>query len=128
MVQAIDYRLHHLLQLLEVEQQTGLVKFLTLQGNADLVIVPMRVLTFAAIIPQKVAGSKGVFNRDLIHASSEFTRIQARFELYREPFIVNRRAGRRSRSPPIAPDPTPSRYKQHRQFRISRSATRERWP
>src|SRR5437588_4237750 len=70
MIQALDDRLHHQLQLFEIEQQTGLIDFRPLQRNAYLVVVAVRILALTAVVAQLVSGGKAVFNSNFVHASS----------------------------------------------------------
>src|SRR6201996_2954596 len=69
MVQPVDHRAHHLLQLLEVQQQPGRIQVLAAQGHAHLVVVPVRVLALAAIVAQIVPGRKPGLYRYLVHTN-----------------------------------------------------------
>jgi hypothetical protein len=55
-VDAVDHRAHDLLEQLEIEQEAGLVQFGAGQGDADLVVVTVRILAAAVVVPEKVAG------------------------------------------------------------------------
>ena len=67
MVDALDNRAKHLLEQLEVEQQAGLVQRGPGQGNADLVVVPVRVLALALVVAEVVAGGETGLHGDFIH-------------------------------------------------------------
>src|SRR6185312_10184489 len=66
-IKAVNYALHDFLQVLEIQQQTGLVQFRAAQSDPDLVVVAVRVLTLAPVIPQIMSGCKCVFYRDFVH-------------------------------------------------------------
>src|SRR4051794_24731205 len=67
MIKAVDGRLHHSLQVFEVEQQAGLVEFAALQGDPHLVIVAVRILALTFVVAQVMSGGEGVFNGDFEH-------------------------------------------------------------
>ena len=56
-MRSID-RAQHLLEQLEVEQQTGLIELGAGQRHADLVVVAVRVLALAFVVAQIVAGGE----------------------------------------------------------------------
>src|ERR1035437_735575 len=66
-VDALDDGAHHQLELFEVEQQAGRVQRFSGEGDADLVIVAVRVLTLAVVIAEVVAGRKAGVHGDFIH-------------------------------------------------------------
>src|SRR5205814_10121047 len=68
-VQPINYEFHDFLQVFEVKQQSGPVQLRSAQRYTDFVVVPMRVLTLALVIPQIVARGKRIFYGDFVHPS-----------------------------------------------------------
>src|SRR5690242_20906030 len=67
MIQPIDSFLHHLAEILEVEQQSSLIEGLAGEGNLDLIVVPVRILTLPLIVTQVVTGGKRIFYGDFVH-------------------------------------------------------------
>jgi hypothetical protein len=61
MVEVFDDRAHDLLEESEVEEQAGLVKVFSLEGDEDLVIVSVRVLALASVVAKVVAGREAGF-------------------------------------------------------------------
>jgi hypothetical protein len=66
-VDAVDHRAQHLLEQLEVQQQAGFVQFGPGQRDADLVVVPVRVLALALVIAKVVSGGETCLHGDFIH-------------------------------------------------------------
>ena len=67
MVDAIDDGAQHLLQQLEVEEQTGLVERGAGQRDADLVVVAVRVLALAFVVAEIVAGGEIRLDSNFVH-------------------------------------------------------------
>src|SRR6516225_1384235 len=68
-VDAVDYWPHHLLEQLEVEQETGLIEHGTGQGHADFIVVAVRVLALAFVIPEVVPGAESGLHGNFKHWS-----------------------------------------------------------
>src|SRR5580698_8762375 len=68
MIQAFDDVLHDLAEVLKIEEQTGLIQLGAGQRHADLVIVPVRILTLAFVVAQVMARRKRIVDRDFKHA------------------------------------------------------------
>ena len=69
MVETIDNVFHHFAQVFEVEQESGLVQFQSRQSHTDLVVVPVRILALALVVPQVVPRGKCVLYGYLEHVS-----------------------------------------------------------
>src|SRR5213078_1962509 len=68
-IQPLDDVLHHVAQVLEIEQQSGLIQVFSSERYAHLVVVPVRVFAFPLVIAQVVACGKRVLDRNLVHES-----------------------------------------------------------
>ncbi len=69
MVEPVNDVPHHLAEVLEVKQQAGFVELGSGQRHPHLVVVPMRILALALVIPQVMARGKRIVNRDFEHAA-----------------------------------------------------------
>src|SRR2546427_7601490 len=67
MIEPVNHMFQHLAQILEIEQQSGSVEFLACERHPHLVVVAMRVLTLALVVPQVMSRSKRIFDRDFEH-------------------------------------------------------------
>src|SRR5664280_2784650 len=67
MVEIIHHRAQDVLQVLEVQQQPGVVQGLAAEGDANAVVVSVGLLALAAIVAQVVSRGKGVFYSDFEH-------------------------------------------------------------
>ena len=70
MVEALDDMPHDFAQVLEVEQQSGLVQFRAGQSDTNLVVVAVRILALALVVAQVMARGKRIFDRDFEHDPS----------------------------------------------------------
>src|ERR1017187_6380398 len=68
-VEIFDDGTHELLEVLEVEQEAGMVEFCALQDDADAIVVAMRILALALVVAQVVAGGKGFLHGYFKHES-----------------------------------------------------------
>src|ERR1035441_1858233 len=66
-VDAVDDRTQHLVEQLEIEQEASLVQRGPGQGDADLIVMPVRVLALALVVAQIVAGGETGLHGDFIH-------------------------------------------------------------
>src|SRR5689334_23568492 len=75
MIEPIDDVLHHFAQILEIEQQPGLVQVLAGQCDSYFVVVPVRVLALSLVVAQVVTRGKCVVDRYLVHAAPSVKRV-----------------------------------------------------
>src|SRR5437868_10625974 len=73
MIEALYHRLHHLFKLLEIEQKPSIIQLAPLQGDANFVVVAMRILAFASVIAQVMSCRKTIFNSHFVHDSSSLS-------------------------------------------------------
>jgi hypothetical protein len=66
-VDAVDDRSQHLLQKLEVEQQTAVIESRARECDAHFVIMAMRIFALSVVIAQVMPGRKACLNRDFVH-------------------------------------------------------------
>src|SRR5215471_7242028 len=69
--------LHHVAQVLEIEQQARLIQITSGQGDPHLVVVSVRILALPLVIAQVVPRGERIFYRDLVHEPSRPARRQA---------------------------------------------------
>ena len=67
-VDAVDDRAQHVLEQLEVEEQSGFVERGAGQRDADLVVVAVRVLALAFVVAEIVAGGEIRLHGDFVHS------------------------------------------------------------
>src|ERR1019366_4609192 len=66
-VEIVHHRAQNVLQVLEVQQQAGVVQGLAAEGDANPVVVSMGLLALAVIVAQVMSRGKGVFYSDFEH-------------------------------------------------------------
>src|ERR1035437_3424159 len=66
-VNALDDRAQQMLEQLEVQQQAGRVQLRPGQGDADLVVVAVRVLALALVVAEVVSGGETCLHGDFKH-------------------------------------------------------------
>ncbi len=71
MIETVNSVLHNVFQVFEIEQEAGLVEFGAGKGHTNLVIVAVRVLALALVVPQVVSCRECVIDCDFVHESSE---------------------------------------------------------
>ena len=68
-VEPVDYRLHDLAQVLEIEQQPGPVEFAPSQRDAHAIVMTVRVFALSFVVAQVMSCGERIFNRDFEHVS-----------------------------------------------------------
>jgi len=66
-VDALDDRTQQILEQLEVQQQAGGVQLRPGQGDADLVVMAMRVLALALVVAEVVSGGETCLHGNFKH-------------------------------------------------------------
>src|SRR5512146_2447128 len=69
-IEVVDHVLHDELEVLEVEEQAGVIKFAPGERHPDLVIMSVRVLALSLVIAQVMTCGKTVFYCDFVHYAS----------------------------------------------------------
>jgi len=67
-IEIVHRRAQNVFELLEIQQQAGLVEGLPAQRNSHTVVVTVRLLALAAIVAQVVTRRKRVFDSNFEHA------------------------------------------------------------